>query len=74
MKRIELTDFKAKFDDLIDQVARTGDALTITKGGRPVATLLPHQTRAATTLAGLHRESVRVVGDIISPVYPSEES
>ena len=73
VKRIESTDFKAKCDDLIDQVAQTGDALTITKDGKPVARLSACGGKPSTTLAGLHRDSVRIVGDIVSPVYPSDD-
>lgn len=40
-KEITATQFKARCLRLLDQVAETGEALTITKHGRPVARLEP---------------------------------
>lgn len=73
MKHVESSDFKAKCSDLIDQVVRTGDELAITEDGEPVAKLSPYGRKPG-TLAGLHRHSIRIVGDIVSPAYSSDET
>ena len=73
MKRIESADFETKCGDLVDHVVRSGDELAITKDGKPVAKLSPYGQKPK-TLAGLHCDSVRVVGDIVSPVYEPDET
>ncbi|MXY51637.1 MAG: type II toxin-antitoxin system prevent-host-death family antitoxin [Gammaproteobacteria bacterium] len=72
MKRIESADFETKCRDLVEHVVRSGDELAITKNGEPVAKLSPYGQKQK-TLAGLHRDTVRVVGDIVSPVYDPNE-
>ena len=51
----------------MDEVARTGDSLVITKNGKPVAMLAPYGKKRA-SLAGLHRDAVEILGDIVSPL------
>lgn len=70
---IELAEFAAGCLDVVEQVARTGDEIVITKDGKPLAKLSRYGQRPA-TLAGLHRHSVRIVGDIVSPVYMADET
>ncbi len=66
------SEFKAKCLAILDEVAETGEPVTITKRGRPTALLSP--AIAATegypqaTLFG----TVEVVGDIIEPVLPAD--
>ncbi len=67
MNSIKASEFKAKCLGLMDEVARTGESLVITKNGKPVATLAPYGRKRA-SLAGLHRGSVRILGDIVSPL------
>lgn len=67
MDRIKASEFKAKCLALIDEVARMGDSLVITKNGKPVAILAPYDERRP-SLAGLHRGSVEILGDIVSPL------
>ena len=37
-----LTDVRGRLSEVVDEVARTGDEVVITKHGRPVAVLLAH--------------------------------
>ena len=67
MNSIETSEFKAKCLALVDEVARKGDSLLITKNGKPVATLAPYVNKRA-SLAGLHRGDVEIPGDIVSPL------
>lgn len=67
MNSIKASEFKAKCLGLMDEVARTGESLVITKNGKPVATLAPYG-RKRETLAGLHRGAARILGDIVSPL------
>ena len=59
-------EFKAKCLQLLDAVASSGAALTITKRGRPVARLVPMP--AASPLFGAMRGSVTSQGDIVAPI------
>lgn len=59
-------EFKAHCLQLIDQVAASGEPLTITKRGRPVARLVP--LTAERPLFGALRGSVRSQQDLVSPV------
>jgi prevent-host-death family protein len=59
-------EFKARCLQLLDEVAATGHALTITKRGRPVARLVPMPPEAG--LFGALAGSVKVQGDIVGPV------
>lgn len=68
MPTIQASEFKAKCLALMDQVARTGEAIVITKNGKPVAELRAHQPPRAKSLIGLHKGRIEVLGDIIAPV------
>lgn len=41
METIQASEFKAKCLALLDEVARTGETIVITKHGEPVAKLVP---------------------------------
>ncbi|HEY4921857.1 MAG TPA: type II toxin-antitoxin system Phd/YefM family antitoxin [Xanthobacteraceae bacterium] len=43
---IKASEFKARCLALMDEVARTGEAIVITKNGKPIAELVPHRARA----------------------------
>jgi prevent-host-death family protein len=46
-RQIKASEFKAKCLALMDEVARTGNPVVITKNGKPVAELVPHRSRNA---------------------------
>lgn len=64
---IKASEFKAKCLQLMEEVARTGQPIVITKNGRPIAQLGPVSTPVR-TLYGLHAGKVEVVGDIVEPL------
>jgi prevent-host-death family protein len=68
MATIQASVFKAKCLALMDEVARTGEVLTITKNGKPIAELRPHRPPRAKSLIGLHKGQGKILGDIISPI------
>jgi prevent-host-death family protein len=59
-------EFKAKCLQIMDRVAETGDAVVITKRGRPVARLVPIEAPPK-TLAGFLAGKIEIDGDIIAP-------
>lgn len=67
VESIKASEFKARCLALLDEVARTGNPLLVTKNGKPVAELVPH--RPATGEAyGVWKDQVRITGDIVSPL------
>jgi prevent-host-death family protein len=68
MQSIQASKFKAKCLALMDEVARTGETILVTKNGKPVAELRPHRGPRAKSLIGLHKGRLRIRGDIVSPV------
>ena len=66
-KAIKASEFKAKCLALIDEVAASGDRLVITKNGKPVADVVPHQM-AKPSPFGLLKGQLVIKGDIVSPI------
>ena len=66
MKELTLpvTEFKAKCLHLLDQVARQGDSLVITKRGRPMARVVP-VSATAKPLRGSWKNVLKTNGDIV---------
>ena len=73
MNPIDASEFESNSLKLIDEVARTGESLTITKDGVAVAQLVPMGSRAR-TLIGLHKGQVTVHGDINAPAKEDAEA
>lgn len=68
MTTMQASEFKAKCLALMDEVARTGVTILITKNGKPVAELRPHRPPRIKSPLGLHRGRSVILGDIIEPV------
>ena len=71
MTTIQASEFKAKCLGLMDQVARTGETIVVTKNGKPVAELRAHRPPRAKSIRGIHKGQLKILGDIISPVSKS---
>ena len=67
---IKASEFKAKCLKLMDEVAESGNEIVITKNGRPVSRLVPYRNKPQ-MLFGRHRDKIRILGDIVSPM-PAE--
>ncbi len=68
MITIKASEFKARCLALMDEVAKTGEPILITKNGHPVAELRPHRSARIASPFGLHKGLVRITGDILSPL------
>ncbi len=66
-RTMKASEFKAKCLKLMDEVAETGEAIVITKNGKPVSRLTPYRERPK-TLFGAGRGRMKITGDIISPI------
>jgi prevent-host-death family protein len=62
--------FKAECLKLMDRVARTGEAVVITKHGKPVAQLVPIPAEPK-SMFGYLKGTVQIRGDIVAPVGES---
>ncbi|MBS0545324.1 MAG: type II toxin-antitoxin system Phd/YefM family antitoxin [Proteobacteria bacterium] len=67
MQTIQASEFKARCLALMDEVARSGEVLVVTKNGRPVAELHPYSGGRAASPFGLHPK-VEIHGDIVEPL------
>jgi prevent-host-death family protein len=65
-KKIKAADFKAKCLIMMDQVARTGRRVIITKNGKPIVEGIPYRPRK--NALGILKDSLFITGDIISPI------
>lgn len=72
MKEINASEFKTKCLALFDEIARTGEGMTVLKHGRPVAQILPALPRDQGYPQETLKGSVEICGDVISPVLPAE--
>ncbi len=64
-KSIEASEFKAKCFALLDEVARYGITLVITKRGKPIADVVPHK-KTTKDAFGLLKGRIKIKDDIIS--------
>ena len=63
---IGATEFKAKCLALLDEIEEQGGTITVTKRGRPVATISPARKKAWKSPAGILAGKVKIVGDIVN--------
>ena len=72
MKTIKASEFKAKCLALMDEVARTGKPVLVTKRGKPVVELRKPLPRERRSIIGLHAGVIEITGDIMSPIDEDE--
>lgn len=70
MITLNASDFKARCLAILDQVNETGEIVTILKRGKPIAQLVPPVQEEDGYPQQSLRGSVRILGDIVSPVLP----
>jgi prevent-host-death family protein len=63
---VTATELKAKCLALLDEVDDRGETITVTKRGRPVATLQPVKKKAWKSPAGILAGKLEIVGDIVN--------
>ena len=62
---VAATEFKAKCLALLDEIEEHGGTITVTKRGRPVATVSPAKKPAFKSSAGILAGKVKITGDIV---------
>ena len=63
---IAATEFKAKCLALLDEIDEHGGTITVTKRGRPVATVSAAQKTAWKSPLGILAGKVKITGDIVN--------
>jgi len=63
---VSATEFKAKCLALMDRIAEEGGTVTVTKRGRPIATLGPVKRKRFRSSEGILAGKVKIIGDIVN--------
>ncbi len=74
MEEVSISEFKAKCLALLEQVRRTRQPIRITRHGKPVAEVTPPTATIdrAAWISSM-KDSLEIVGDIISPATDEDE-
>jgi prevent-host-death family protein len=67
MKTIKASEFKAKCLSLMDDVAKSGEEIVVTKNGKPVSKLVPIKSKPR-EVYGLHRGMWQLMDELVEPV------
>jgi prevent-host-death family protein len=67
-KIVKASEFKAKCLALMDEVARTGESVVVTKKGQPLVELVPHNSKVKKDAFGILKGELVITGDIMSPI------
>lgn len=66
-KTFSISEFKSKSLGLLEQVSRTGEAITVTKRGKPIAKVIPIAIAEDKPVPGKLRETLVDEGDLLTP-------
>ena len=74
MQEIAISEFKAKCLAILARVEKTKEPIRITRHGKPVAEVVPAAPEVdRASLMGSMRDSIQILGDIISPATDEDE-
>ncbi|MEL6579457.1 MAG: type II toxin-antitoxin system Phd/YefM family antitoxin [Cyanobacteria bacterium J06621_12] len=73
MKEIQISTFKAQCLRLLDEVNRTGEGLTITRNGKPLAMVNPVTANRIRAEFGVAKGTGKIIGDLIAPSVEMSE-
>lgn len=74
MRAVTVTHFKAHCLAMLDDVARTGEALVLVRRGKPIARVVASSTAApATSPAERLAGTVTIHGDLLAPVLDPDD-
>lgn len=63
---VSVTEFKAKCIGLLNQIAEEGGTVTVTKRGKPLATVARAKQKPFRSSEGILAGKVKIVGDIVN--------
>ena len=74
MEEIAISEFKAKCLALLERIRKTRTPIRITRHGKPVAEVVPPSSvQERSAWIGSMKDSVEILGDIISPANEESE-
>ena len=73
MRTLAASEFKSKCLSILDEVAETGEPITISKRGKPVAQLFPAISRGKISPQESLRGTVEIIGDIVEPTTDPDD-
>jgi len=73
MKKVAISEFKAKCLALLEQVQKTKTPLLITRFGEPVAEIVPPSPVSPADWMGSMKDQIEILGDIVSPASDESE-
>jgi prevent-host-death family protein len=74
MREVAISEFKAKCLALLEQVRLTKKPIRVTRFGKPVAEVVPPESvQGREAWIGSMKDSMEIVGDIISPANDEGE-
>ena len=69
MISVTVTEFKARCLRILDEVSKTGESVTVTKRGKPIAVVAPPQLQSGQPYRlGLFAGKTTIIGDLIEPL------
>jgi prevent-host-death family protein len=75
MQEIAISEFKAKCLAVLERVRSTKKPIRVTRFGKPVAEVVPPTSvQERSSWIGSMKQSLEIVGDIVSPADNEEES
>jgi prevent-host-death family protein len=73
MQEVAISEFKAKCLSLLEEVSKTRTPLRVTRRGKAIADVVPASSETGErSWIGSMSESIKIVGDIVSPVVDTE--
>lgn len=72
MKKILISEFKAKCIGMINEIQETGETLIITRRGKPVATVAPAKPKPRKRVLGALEEVIKINGDIVNTDFSED--
>lgn len=73
IQEVAISEFKAKCLSLLDEVSKTRTPLRVTRRGKAIADVIPASSEAEErSWIGSMSDSIKIVGDIVSPVIDTE--
>jgi prevent-host-death family protein len=74
VEQIAISKFKATCLAVLEEVRKTGKPVQVTRFGQPVAVIGPPETmKAPARQLGTLRGTVKILGDIVSPISDPED-
>ena len=74
MKRMAISEFKAKCLAVLDEVQKTRKPVLVTRFGKPVAEVIPPSSNVDSgSWIGSMKDSMKILGDIVSPASDENE-